>query len=75
MRKDPDFSYINENGRKISGTAAAIHEIYTVQGGLRNYNDNVGAAYIAEFVREHSDIINEGIEKKSRRKHLKVVGK
>lgn len=75
MHKDPDFSYINKNGRKVSGAAATLHEIYTVHDGVKDYNDNVGAEYIAEFVREHSDIINEGIERKSRRKQLKVVGK
>lgn len=73
--KDPDFSYINDNGKKVSGAAATLHEIYTNHGGVKNYNDHIGIEYILEFVSSHSDIINEGIEAKSRRKKLRVVGK
>lgn len=73
--KDPDFSYINDNGKKVSGAAATLHEIYTNHGGVKNYNDHIGIEYILEFVSSHSDIINEGIETKSRRKKLRVVGK
>lgn len=75
MSKDPDFSYVNAKGRRVSGSAATLHEIYTVQGGLKNYNDEIGKEYIEEFVREHSDIINRNIEKNSRRKTFKVIGK
>lgn len=74
MNKVPDFSYINDNGKKVSGSASVLHEIYTVYGGIKNYNDYIGAEYISEFIREHSDIINEKIEKNHRRKQLKVVG-
>lgn len=73
--KNPNFSYINSNGKKVSGTAAALHEIYTVQGGLGNYNNNIGKEYISAFVDAHSDIINAGIEAMSRRKKLHVVNK
>ena len=72
-RKDPDYSYINKNGRKVSGTAATLHEIYTVNGGLQNYHDTIGKAYIEDFVNAHSDIINAGIEATSKRKRFKVV--
>lgn len=72
-RKDPDYSYINENGKKVSGTAATLHEIYTVNGGLQNYHDTIGKAYIEDFVNAHSDIINAGIEATSKRKHFKAV--
>lgn len=73
--KDPDFSYTNDNGKKVSGTAATLHEIYTNHGGVKNYNDNIGMEYIQEFVSSHSDIINASIEAKSRRKKLRVVDK
>ena len=75
VKKNPDFSYINEKGHKVTGAAATLHEIYTVQGGLKNYNDNIGIEYITEFVHEQSDIIQAGLEKKHRRNQFKVVNK
>lgn len=76
MKKiDIGYSYTNEDGKKVSGTAATAHEIYTVHGGLQNYHDHIGAAYINNFVNEHSDIINNSIIADSRRKQMKVVGK
>jgi len=71
--KEPDYSYVNKNGKKVSGTAATLHEIYTVNGSLKNYNDSIGKAYIEKFVEEHSDIINAGIEATTKRNRLKVV--
>lgn len=71
--KSPDYSYVNEHGMKVSGAAATLHEIYTVNGGLQNYNDTIGKAYIEEFVNAHSDIINAGIEATSKRNRFKVV--
>lgn len=38
-RKGPDYSYINDNGKKVSGAAAFLHEVFTVQGGVQNYHD------------------------------------
>lgn len=75
MSKDPDYSYLNDNGKKVSGSASTLHEIYTVQGGVKNYNNNVGTEYITRFVQENSDIINEGLEKKARRNKMKIVDK
>lgn len=72
-RKKLNYSYINENGKKVSGSAATLHEIYTVNGGLQNYHDTIGKAYIEDFVNAHSDIINAGIEATSKRKRLKRV--
>lgn len=72
-RKKLNYSYINQNGKKISGAAATLHEIYTVNGGLQNYHDTIGKAYIEDFVNAHSDIINAGIKATSKRKRLKVV--
>ena len=71
--KDLGYSYINSNGKKVSGTAATLHEIYTVNGGLQNYHDTIGKAYIEKFVDAHSDIINAGIKATSKRKLFKVV--
>lgn len=70
---DPDFSYINNNNQKVSGAAATLHEIYTVKGGLGNYNDSVGKEYIDAFVKAHSDEINANIEAQSKRDNFKVV--
>lgn len=72
-RKKLDYSYINKNGKKVSGAAATSHEIYTVHGGLQNYHDFIGKEYIAEFVNYHSDIINAGIEATSKRNQFKAV--
>lgn len=74
MRRDPDFSYLNEDGKLVSGTAAFLHHVYTEMGGIQNYNDEVGKAYIAEFVSAHSDIINDGLEYQARKKRLKLTG-
>ena len=72
-RQDPDYSYVNENGKRVTGAAATSHEIYTVHGGVAEYNDYIGETYIREFVREHSEILQKGIEAESRRKKLKVI--
>lgn len=71
--KNPDFSYTNENGKKVSGSAAFNHHVYTEKGGIQNYNDSVGEEYVKAFIRENSDIINEGLEKKAKRSRFKVV--
>ncbi len=69
----PNFSYINDNGKKVSGSAAFNHHVYTEMGGIQEYNDSVGEAYVKEFIRKNSDIINEGLEKKAKRNRFKVV--
>lgn len=74
MSRGPDFSYLNENGKRVSGTAAFLHYVFTEMGGIQNYNDEVGKAYIAEFVSTHSDIINAGLEYQTRKKRLKLTG-
>lgn len=71
--KNPDFSYINGNGKKVSGSAAFNHHVFTEMGGIQNYNDSVGEEYVKEFIRQNSDIINEGLEKKAKRQRIKVV--
>lgn len=71
--KKPDFSYINGNGKKVSGSAAFIHHVFTEKGGIQNYNDSVGEEYVKAFIRANSDIINEGLEKKAKRSRFKAV--
>lgn len=72
-KKNLNYSYTNENGKTVSGAAATLHEIYTVNGGLQNYHDSIGKAYIDAFVNSSSDIINAVIKAASKRKYLKVV--
>jgi len=73
MRKGPDFSYLNKKGKRVAGPPAFLHHVYTEMGGIQKYNDAVGAAYIKEFVKAHSDTINNGLVAKARKKRLKVV--
>lgn len=73
MAKKIDFSYKNEKGKTVYGAAAFNHYVYTVKGGIQSYNDEVGAEYILEFIRQNSDIINEGISKKIKKSRFKVV--
>ena len=68
-----DFSYTNQKGKKVPGAAAFNHHVYTEMGGIQEYNDSVGEAYVKEFIRQNSDIINEGLEKKAKRNRFKVV--
>lgn len=68
-----DFSYTNQKGKKVSGAAAFNHHVYTEMGGIQEYNDSVGEAYVKEFIRQNSDIINEGLEKKAKRNRFKVI--
>ena len=72
-RQDPNFSYFNEDGKLVTGAAATVLEFYTVHGGVAEYNDYIGETYIKEFVREHSEILQRGIEVESRRKKLRVI--
>lgn len=73
MRKDLYHPYVNENGKIVSGPAALNHYIFTVKGGLQEYHNEIGAAYISEFVKAHSDIINAVLEQKAKRDRFKVV--
>lgn len=73
-KKNFSYSYINQDGKLVSGAAATLHEIYTVNGGLKEYHDAIGKAYIEEFVNAHSEIINAGIEATSKRKRFRKIG-
>lgn len=68
-----DFSYTNKNGKKVSGSAAFNHHVYTEMGGIQKYNDSVGEEYVKAFIRQNSDIINDNLEKKAKRRKFKVV--
>lgn len=72
-REKMAYSYVNENGKKVNGAAATLHEIYTVNGGLQSYHDMIGKAYIESFVSANSDIINAGIKATSKRRRFKVL--
>lgn len=73
MSKKSDFSYVNQNGKRVSGSAAFNHYVYTEKGGIQNYNDEVGMEYLKEFVRQNSDIINEGLARKARKSRFKAI--
>lgn len=71
--KDLFHPYVNKNGKMVRGAAALNHYIHTVKGGIQEYNDEIGAAYISEFVKAHSDIINAGLAQKAKRSRFKIV--
>ncbi len=73
MSKDPDFSYNNDNGKRVSGAAATLHEIYTNHNGVKDYNDDVGESYIRELVKSISQNANSDIEAKSKRRKIKIA--
>lgn len=72
MSKNPDFSYFNEKGKKVSGAAATVHEIYTNHDGVGDYNDDVGESYLKELVKSISGNANLNIQAKSKRKNIKI---
>lgn len=73
MAKEPDFSYVNDRGRRVAGPPAFLHHVYTEKGGIQEYNDEVGQTYIEAFVKANSDVINEELAAKARRSRLKVL--
>lgn len=60
------MSYKNKNGKTVSGAAETLHNIYTVHGGIEQYNESVGKAYIEEFLRQFGSIVNARILRKSK---------
>ena len=70
---DPDFSYINEKGRRVVGPPAFLHEVYTVRGGIKGYNDLVGTKYIKAFVESISEDVQSNLEAEARRRHFKIT--
>lgn len=73
MRREPDFSYYNNEGKKVAGPAAFLHHVYTEMGGIQDYNDAVGAEYITQFIKANSDNINADIEAQAKRRRIRRV--
>lgn len=72
MANEPDFSYVNDRGRRVAGPAAFLHHVYTEKGGIQQYNDAVGNVYLEQFIKAYSDDINADLAVKARRKRLKL---
>lgn len=70
---DPDFSYINEKGKRVAGPPAFMHEVYTVCGGIRKYNDRVGEKYVKAFIESVSKDVQSDLEAESRRRQLRII--
>lgn len=73
MSKKIDFSYVNTKGKKVSGAAAFNHHVYTIKGGVQEYNDEVGYEYLKSFIEQNSDILNTKLEKNARKSRFKAV--
>ena len=62
--------------KKLAGTAKLLHDVYTVCGGLQQYNDVVGMKYIESLVKAQSNSIQQDIQLeidgKSNRNKIKV---
>lgn len=74
MDKNLYHPYTNSNGKRVNGSAALNHYIYTAKGGLQNYHDEIGEAYIHKFVKDHSDDIHAYLAQKARRGQFRVIG-
>jgi hypothetical protein len=72
MPNNPDFSYLNENGKRVAGPPSFLHYVYTEKGGIQNYNDEVGEAYIKKFVKQNSDDINEELTLNARKSRFRA---
>ncbi len=73
MSNIPDFSYINKNGKWVHGPAAFLHYVYSVMGGIPEYNDEVGEKYIKNFINLISEAANDDIAKAAKKKQFKKV--
>lgn len=67
MDKELYHPYKNEKDKRVNGAAALAHYIFTVKGGLQEYHDEIGEAYISAFVKANSDIINDGLARKAKK--------
>lgn len=73
MNKNLYHPYVNDNGKWVHGIAALNHYIFTTKGGLPNYHDEIGEAYIREFLKVHSPIINAGLAQEAKKSLFTVV--
>ncbi len=71
--KDLYNPYINDNGRKVSGTAAHLHYIHEC-GGLENYNKKIVKNAINTLVDDNILSINENIIKNAKKEQFKKIG-
>ncbi len=74
MDRKYDYRFINKDGKLVAGPASVLHQIYSVKGGLQEYNDWVGEEYIKAFIRQNSEEVNDELEAEARRSQLKLVG-
>lgn len=72
-KKDLYNPYINDNGRKVSGTAAHLHHIHEC-GGLENYNKEIVESAVNTLVENNILSINENIIKDAKKKQFKKIG-
>lgn len=72
-KKDLYGSYINENGRKVSGSAALLHQIKGC-GGIEGYNKKVAISTITTMVENCMISINENLLKSIKKDLFKKVG-
>lgn len=70
--KDLYRPFTNKHGKRVSGTASFLHYLKEV-GGIKNYNDIIGAEYILAYVKDHSEIIQEGILAQEKKRRFKSV--
>ncbi|MCD8158134.1 MAG: hypothetical protein LUD77_04350 [Clostridiales bacterium] len=56
MNKSTAYTYINKNGKKVAGTAAHLHRVYTEMGGVDKYNKMVNSEHIKELAFRGLDI-------------------
>lgn len=73
MNKELYHPYVNDKGKRVNGSASLNHYIHTVKGGVQNYHDEIGAAYIADFIKTRSDIINDGLAQNAKKAKFKVI--
>lgn len=71
--KDLFHPYVNGNGKMVHGAAALNHHIFTEKGGLINYHDEIGEAYVKAFIKNVSAEVNADLAKKAKRKRFRVV--
>lgn len=72
-KKDLYGPYINENGRKVSGSAALLHQIKGC-GGIEGYNKKIITSAVATLVENCMLSINENLLKSIKKDLFKKVG-
>lgn len=74
MPKSPDFSYVNEDGKRVSGSAASLHHIYTECGGMDGFVAEVSESTIKSLVTQLSDSISDELTKTAKKNRFKKIG-